>query len=82
MARSKIEPGTMIDRFRYTPGDHRRYRWQAGRNVITVERINVEKGTGRLTFTPTGDTILAPATATATAMAAAVDDWRSGRLPW
>ena len=79
MARTKTEPAGMIDRFRYSPGDHHRYRWQAGRDVITVERITVEK-TGRLTFTATGDTIPVPATATLTAMARTVDEWRSSRV--
>jgi len=69
--------GVMLDRFTYTPGDHYRYRWQAGRDVLTIERIG--RDGDRLTFTPTGDTIPAPATATATAMAAAVDEWRAGR---
>lgn len=79
MTRSKISKpaGTMIDRFTYSPGDGHRYRWQAGRDVITVERITGR--TPRLTFTATGDTIPAPATATLTAMAAAVDEWRGGR---
>jgi hypothetical protein len=89
----KSSTGVMLDRFTYTPGDGHRYRWQVGRDVITIERIGRTVSAAhpglpggvpigqesRLTFTPTGDTIPAPATATATAMAAAVDEWRSGR---
>jgi hypothetical protein len=78
MARTKTEPVSMIDRFTYSPGDGHRYRWQAGRSVITVERI-VTHANG-MDFQPTGDTIPAPATATLTTMARTVDEWRSSRV--
>jgi hypothetical protein len=77
MARSKIDPNAMIDRFTYSPGDGHRYRWQAGREVIVVERI-ITHANG-VDLQPTGDTIPIPAARTLTAMAARVDQWRSSR---
>jgi hypothetical protein len=66
----------MIDRFEYTPGDGHRYVWRG--RLIVVERIHTDSA-GLVTFTPTGDTFLAPAQVTATAMSAAVDRWRAAR---
>ena len=77
MARSKIQPGDMIDRFTYTPGDGYRYRWDGA--VIVVERIVTDLVTGRVTFRETGDTVPVPATATATAMIATVRAWRQAQ---
>lgn len=58
--------------FQYTPGDGHRYRWDG--QVIIVEKISqVGQAT---TYSPTGDTIPAPAVRTATAMMAAVNEWR------
>ena len=62
-----------IPAFKWTPGDNHRYVWD-GYDSIIVERISQ---TGQaITFTPTGDVIPAPTTRTATAMCAAVDEWR------
>lgn len=60
--------------FQYTPGDGHRYRWDG--TVIVVEKISTVGQA--ITYSPTGDTIPAPATRTATAMCAAVNEWRAG----
>lgn len=83
MARSSSTTTTMIDRFRYAPGDGHVYVWTAGRSVITVNKIVAggltDKIQSRIVTEPTGDTIPAPVAITATAMAQAVNDWRSTR---
>ena len=66
----------MIDRFTYMPGDGHRYALRG--DVIVIERIR--QGAAGMTFVPTGDTILAPASRTATALMAAIDRWRAGRV--
>lgn len=77
MAQRKITD--TIDRFRYSPGDGHVYVWQAGRDVITVNRI-IQPGTSGMYLRSTGDTIPAPEQATATTMADTVDQWRAGRV--
>jgi hypothetical protein len=83
MARSSTTTQPMIDRFRYSPGDGHVYVWTAGRSVITVNKIVAggltDKIQNRIVTEPTGDTIPAPVSITATAMAQAVNDWRSTR---
>lgn len=66
-------PG-MLDAYRYTPGDGRRYVWAGGSAQITVERITVEGGL--LVMTDSGDRIDPPAVQTATAFMATVNAWR------
>lgn len=67
------KPG-MRDRFVYTPGDGRRYRWTAKDGAIVVERIDTVAEV--LVMTDTGDRIPVPLVRTATALMAAVDEWR------
>ena len=78
MARARAEKTGMIDRFRYAPGDHHVYVWHAGDTVITVYRIIILiNGTD---LRATGDTVPVDETdATASAMAARVDQWRAAR---
>lgn len=79
MARKAVTPGTMLDRFRYAPGDGHVYVWGPGDgDMIAVHRI-VNRETLRLR--DTGDRIPVPAQPTATAMADAVDAWRDGARP-
>jgi hypothetical protein len=86
MARSRttVPAGSMIDRFRYGPGDGHLYVWPAGNEItkIRVYRIKTEGEAGPLSMilTDTGDRINLEDTArTATAMVARVDRWRSAR---
>jgi hypothetical protein len=66
----------MIDRFRYSPGDGRVYRWPVkGPEEIHVYRI--ETADGEYREVPTGDTLdAAGCPRTSTAMATLVDQWR------
>ena len=70
MATQTAAVPALRDDFRYTPGDGYQYTWTKGQPIITVWRV--------VTSDPwaverTGDTIPAPATATAAALMAAVD---------
>jgi hypothetical protein len=64
-----------IPAFAWAPGDKHRYVWD-GQDVIIVQRIDKGPG-GAVTYIPTGDVIQAPATRTATAFCAAVNEWRT-----
>lgn len=64
-----------IPAFVWTPGDRHRYVWD-GQDAIIVQRIDTGPGQA-VTYVPTGDVIPAPATRTATAMCAAVNEWRT-----
>lgn len=93
MARKAAASGTMLDRFRYAPGDGHVYVWGPGDgDTITVHRIKRQASmahpglpggtaiglSSRLDLEDTGDRIPVPAQPTATAMADAVDAWRDG----
>jgi hypothetical protein len=68
----------MIDRFRYTPGDHHVYVWPGEGDMIKVYRIK-NHATG-MDQEDTGDRIDATDTArTLTAMVERVDRWRQAR---
>lgn len=76
MARKAVTAGTMLDRFRYAPGDGHVYVWGPGDgDMITVHRIT---NRDPLRTVDTGDRIPVPAQPTATAMAAAVALWQDG----
>jgi hypothetical protein len=75
MGTKNTSPVTDIPAFAWTPGDRHRYVWD-GQDEIIVQRIDVGVG-GAVTHVPTGDVIPAPATRTATAMCAAVNEWRT-----
>lgn len=79
MPRKTVPDGTMLDRFRYGPGDGHVYVWGPGDG----DQIIVNRITGRdpLRLTDTGDRIPVPARTTASAMAEAVDAWRDGARP-
>jgi hypothetical protein len=74
MARS-VQTSTMIDRFRYSPGDGYVYRWPVkGPDEIHVYRIETGRGYREVA---TGDTLdAAGCPRTSTAMAMLVDQWR------
>jgi hypothetical protein len=65
--------GPHVPAFRYSPGDGHLYTWD-GEEFVAVSRIGHDGD--RLTFHLTGDAIPAPVNRTATALMAAVDQWR------
>ena len=75
MARKSTSTGTMIDRFRYAPGDGHVYVWPAGDDTEAI-RVYRIKSPDPLIVTDTGDRIdIKDVARTATAMAARVDRW-------
>ena len=71
-------PVAVAPAFRYTPGDGRLYVW-TGKDDHSIAVYRIVSGTDPMEVRRTGDLIPAPERRTATALMAAVDEWRAHR---